>query len=118
MREYTITPIAKPRMTQRDKWAKRPCVEKYWAFKDECLGKGVSVPDSSCICFMIPMPKSWSKEKRAEMYCKPHTQKPDIDNLVKGILDAVYEDDSCVHEIHAKKLWAHEGAILIGKIRP
>ena len=25
-----ITPVAKPRMTQSDKWKKRPIVEKYW----------------------------------------------------------------------------------------
>lgn len=28
------TPVAKPRMTKRDKWAKRPCVMKYWAWCD------------------------------------------------------------------------------------
>ena len=30
---YNITPVAKPRMTKRDKWLKRSVVEKYWEFK-------------------------------------------------------------------------------------
>ena len=34
--EYPIIPLGKPRMTQRDKWAKRPAVLRYRAFKDEC----------------------------------------------------------------------------------
>lgn len=29
-----IEPVAKPRMTKKDKWAKRPCVMKYRAYKD------------------------------------------------------------------------------------
>ena len=31
---FTVTPIGKPRMTQRDRWAKRDCVLRYYAFKD------------------------------------------------------------------------------------
>ena len=30
-----ILPVAKPRMTQRDKWQKRPVVEKYWRYKED-----------------------------------------------------------------------------------
>ncbi len=117
IKEHHITPVAKPRMTQCDKWKQRPVVMKYWAYKDECVGKGVSVPDKVYICFMMPMPKTWSRAKRDEMYCQPHKQKPDLDNLIKGLLDAVLEDDSTVSEIHAKKLWGHSGAILIDKMR-
>ncbi len=29
-----IEPMGAPRMTQRDRWAKRPCVLRYHAFKD------------------------------------------------------------------------------------
>lgn len=115
-KHYTITPIGKPRMTQRDKWAKRPCVERYWDFKDECVGKAVSVPDRAYICFVIPMPKGWKKLEKAKMLYQPHTQKPDIDNLVKALLDAVHEDDSHIYEIHAKKIWGHTGEIVIGKL--
>ena len=30
-----IVPVAKPRMTQSDKWKKRPATDKYWKFKDD-----------------------------------------------------------------------------------
>ena len=33
--EIDICPVAKPRMTQSDKWRERPAVVKYRAFADE-----------------------------------------------------------------------------------
>ena len=33
--QFNVNPVAKPRMTQRDKWKKRPVVDKYYAYKDE-----------------------------------------------------------------------------------
>lgn len=38
--EYPIVPVPKPRMTQRDKWQKRPAVMRYRAFCDEVRAKG------------------------------------------------------------------------------
>ena len=35
MKKIKIIPRAKPRMTRADTWKKRPCVVKYWAYKDE-----------------------------------------------------------------------------------
>lgn len=116
IKEYTITPVAKPRMTQSDKWNKRPACMKYWAFRDECRGKALEIPDKSRVCFIIPFPKSWSQAKREEMYYQPHTQKPDIDNLIKAVLDAVYDDDSTISEIHAKKIWGNVGMIIVRPI--
>ena len=41
---------------------------------------------------------------------KQHTQRPDIDNYMKAVLDGmqgvVFEDDSQVFEIFATKTWA------------
>ena len=47
---YPITPVPKPRMTRRDRWAKRPCVLRYWAFKDEVRLRRVSLPDRAGWC--------------------------------------------------------------------
>ena len=62
-----ITAVSKPRMTRADTWKKRPCVTKYWAYKDELneLVKGIDVEldDELFIEFYMPMPKSWSKKK-------------------------------------------------------
>lgn len=113
---YDITPVPKPRMTQRDKWKNRPCVLRYYAFKDECRLRGVVVPDRAYIVFNVPMPASWSAKKRAEMNGKPHCQKPDLDNKIKAILDSALKEDSHVWEIHARKVWSEIGSIEIREI--
>lgn len=111
---YPVTPVAKPRMTQRDRWAKRPVVMRYWKYCDNVRELGCHVPEhGGHITFNVPMPKSWSKKKRQAMLGKPHQQRPDIDNFEKGLLDALYEDDSCVWDIRSTKRWAETGSIEI-----
>ncbi len=115
---YPIVPTPKPRMTQRDKWQKRPAVMRYRAFADECRMRGVTIPeDGSVVVFTLPMPKSWSGRKRAEMNGQPHTQKPDLSNLVKAIEDAVMKDDSAVHTMAARKVWGERGSIEVREWR-
>lgn len=110
-----ITPVAKPRMTRRDKWQKRPAVLKYRAYCDELrLKKPEPNWEKLSLVFRIPMPQSWSKKKRQEMLGKPHRQTPDLDNLIKAFQDALLGDDSKVWRYsHMSKVWATEGAITI-----
>lgn len=113
-KHYPITPIGKPRMTRRDRWKRRPAVEKYYAFKDQVRAHGVKVPDCcAAITFTLPMPKSWSKKKKAQMEGAPHQQKPDLDNCIKALLDACYKNDACVWHFAAQKVWGYEGSIKI-----
>src|SRR5690554_3514466 len=92
---YPITPMGKPRMTQRDKWKQRPEVMRYRAFRDEVRIRGVKLPESGYhLTFVLPMPKSWSKKKRDAMRGAPHQQRPDKDNLEKALLDAIFEEDA------------------------
>ena len=111
MKIYPITPVAKPRMTQRDKWAKRPAVLKYRAFKDECKLRQVALAESFRVIFYIPMPESWSEKKKQRLDGTPCKAKPDIDNLCKALMDAVLPDDSAVWHIQAYKIYARQGAI-------
>lgn len=117
--EIDVTPVAKPRMTQQDKWRKRPAVMKYRVFCKEfvlkCRKQGLKdLPDSFGIAFDIPMPKSWSEKKKRMMDGLPHQQKPDLDNLIKAVKDALAEDDSHVYLYHrASKVWGREGKIII-----
>ena len=57
----------------------------------------------------IEPPKSWSKKKRETAYGKPHTKKPDADNIVKSVLDGLngiaYNDDSQVFHEDGKKFY-------------
>jgi len=119
---YDITPVAKPRMTQRDKWAKRPAVSKYYLFKDLCRLHSVALPDTHHVTFLVPMPQSWSKKKKAEMYLQPHRQRPDGDNFIKALWDAVLPEDSHIYDFRVTKKWAYQGGIkiepLINPYRP
>lgn len=93
-------------MTQRDRWAKRPAVMRYYDFCDELrLRYKGDLPASLGLEFYIVMPKSWSKKKQAAMDHQPHQQKPDIDNLCKAVMDALAPDDSYIHLLHAAKYW-------------
>lgn len=111
---FDINPVAKPRMTRRDAWKKRDIVLKYFAFKDEVRLKGVRLPDHYFeVTFIVEMPKSWSAKKRALNNGQPHTQRPDLDNMVKALLDAVAEEDSHFHHYKVKKIWGLVGSIKI-----
>lgn len=46
---FNIEPVPKPRMTQADKWKKRPPVLKYFAFKDEVKLNKITLPESHYI---------------------------------------------------------------------
>ena len=117
MKVYDITPATKPRMTQRDKWQQRPPVLRYRAFKDECRLKRVEVPECAYhAIFVMPMPDSWSKKKKAEHNGQPHQQRPDKDNLEKALLDAIHEEDCRVWDGRVSKIWGYTGQIIIKPI--
>jgi len=97
-------------MTQSDKWAHRPSVDRYFVFANALKASAAErefVPkDNLCITFHIPMPESWSKKKKVFMLWKPHTQVPDIDNLIKSFLDALLTSDAHISKLCASKIWA------------
>lgn len=108
-----LEPVPKPRMTQRDRWARRPAVVRYYEFCDELrkLWGDKEVPAALALRFEITMPKSWSAKKKAQMNGEPHQQTPDIDNLIKAFLDALCENDSYVYSVTAEKYWSDKGSI-------
>lgn len=62
--------------------------------------------------FFMPVPESISKKKKSLLYGKSHTKKPDLDNLVKTVCDAlngvVWNDDSQIVELYETKQYALE----------
>lgn len=100
--------IGKPRMTQRDKWKKRPNVERYRAWCDAARLNLPPLPASphrvDWVAF-ISIPESWSKKKKAEHSGKRHQSKPDRDNIDKGILDMLFQDDSGISDGTMAKRW-------------
>jgi Holliday junction resolvase RusA-like endonuclease len=69
------------------------------------------------IQFDVPIPPSWSKRKRADALNRTllPTSKPDLDNMVKAVGDAMnkiaYADDSQVAFLTARKFYAAVGCI-------
>ena len=119
MIEIDMVPMSKPRQTRSDVWRKRPVVLRWRAWADEirlaCQYEEFIPGNELVMEFYIPMPKSWSKKKRAEFVGEPHTQnRLDIDNLAKAVMDALIKDDGCVHYLRAEKFWSEEGKIKLG----
>lgn len=111
-----------PRMTQSDKWNRRPVVTRYYKYQEEVRKAlpGYELPVVLAIDFYIPFPKSYPNKKRTELLGKYHDQKPDSDNLAKGFMDAFRKDDDGnkledkhVADLHVRKFWAEKGAIEI-----
>ena len=113
---YPITPVPKPRMTRRDRWSKRPCVLRYWSFRAEVRLRGVSLPERCRIVFVLPMPQSWKASKRSALNGTPHMLTPDIDNLIKALLDSLFTSDAHIHTVQAEKRWGERGEIRVEAI--
>ena len=61
--------------------------------------------------------KSISKKKRNELIGTYYDKKPDIDNIIKSIMDAlnkvVYEDDKQIVQLIAEKFYGEQDKIII-----
>ena len=113
-----MTPCPKPRMTRSDKWQKRPAVMRYWAFCEELrirLPRDYDLIDKH-VHFILPMPSSWSEKKKVMMDGQPHTQRPDLSNLLKSLEDAHQAEDNTIHRYRSlSKAWGRAGAIILNK---
>lgn len=111
-------PMAKPRMTQRDKRNKRPIVRRWNAYKD--VVRLLSPPRFAMplfnywMIFTFELPGKW----HPSLIGTPHTKRPDKDNLEKGILDIYLpSDDSAVFDGRVTKLWGDMDSIEIWRVR-
>jgi len=119
-KEYSIIPVAKPRQSRRDQWLSppRPSVWKYRHFCDLCRYQKIFVPASDAtVTFILPMPEGWSKKKKKLFDGQKHIQTPDLDNLLKALGDALYDNDSCIWDVRITKIWGYEGKIVIKENR-
>lgn len=67
--------------------------------------------------FLIRVSPSWTKKKKKAHEWQPHENKPDIDNQLKLVYDALYKDDSMIHTTFATKLYVPqdypEGVVIL-----
>jgi Holliday junction resolvase RusA-like endonuclease len=114
---FDITPVGKPRLVKSDIWSGRKCVSDYYRFKDKLVllarAKRYKIGSTLNIVFQLPMTESWSKKKKKLMLGKPHTQKPDNDNMLKAFQDCLTDDDSGIWKVTMEKRWGETGKIII-----
>jgi Holliday junction resolvase RusA-like endonuclease len=85
----------------------------------ECDGHLFEGPVELAVSVTCPIPKSWSKRMREDALngvWRP-TSKPDLDNIVKLVADAlngvVYEDDKAIVRMVAEKYYGPEPSMQI-----
>jgi len=103
-------PLSSRKRTEKLNLARYAMLDPYIAYKD--------FYDIS-MTFFFAIPKSDSKACREKKLSGEiqHTVKPDIDNLIKFILDSMngvfFSDDKKVVKIQSEKKWAETGRIEI-----
>ena len=76
-----------------------------------------SVPIKVVVECHMPIPKSWAKIKQKNAVYKPHVSRPDADNIMKFIGDALngllWTDDSLIYEYSIIKFYGPDPKTLI-----
>lgn len=113
MTSHPIWPQPKYRAKRSDTWKKPPAAEKWKAFKDETRRLGITLEEGDEVIFVVAMPDSWSTKKRAAHADQPHRAKPDLDNLLGGLMDAVLPGgDAHISRMGAiQKIWGWRASI-------
>jgi Holliday junction resolvase RusA-like endonuclease len=69
---------------------------------------------------MFKPAESWSHKRKLAAMDQPHIQKPDLDNLIKGVSDALnriaFADDSQIAEIRCSKAWGECDQIAVSVV--
>ena len=69
-------------------------------------------PISILVKFYMPIHKSLSKKKQKALILSPHLKRPDLDNLLKTVCDAlnghVWKDDSQIYLVTAVKSYTDD----------
>lgn len=116
-------PVAKqrPRFNGKHAYTPRKTIEHEELIGWEYIrqrGRRLDGPLEIWCEFVYEPPKSLSKKKRAEMIGTPKLTRPDNDNLVKLVLDALngiaYTDDNQIWKIKCEKHYGEEDMTVIG----
>lgn len=110
---FDIRLAPKPRMTQSDRWKKRPAVLRYRASCDELRLRGARLPHQYIVIIFRAMPASWSAAQRSAFDGTPCTSKPDISNFLKSVEDALHKQDQHIYDGRGRKLWAQGDRLVI-----
>ena len=129
----TPVPKQRARVTRHGTYTPKETVDAEQRLMQACMstldiqvGETVFVKGEAVemvIDFYLPIPQSWSKKKQLKAQNQElfPTSKPDLDNLVKLVKDALngvmYVDDSAIVGIKAKKRYGIEPMTMVTCIR-
>lgn len=108
-----VEPMGKPTLTSSDRWRKRPAVLRWRAYADLLRLHRPTLPDRFVALFCFTMPSSWSTTKQAKHLGQPKTTKPDYDNCLKALADALNAHDETIHDGRAIKRFGAHGRVVI-----
>lgn len=103
-------PLGKPRQTRSDQWKQRPCVMKYRAWCD--LARTVAFQNPLKKLTLAKPAIVWVRaymDSGKQHRVGPHTVKPDGDNILKGVIDALFANDQMIYDMKIQKLWCDGG---------
>jgi Holliday junction resolvase RusA-like endonuclease len=112
-----LTARPRPPKVRKHHWDSSPAVKAYFAYRDrvQVLTTGYDVPTVGLsVTFVMPMPRSWPKRQQAAMLGQYHRARPDVDNLLGGLLNALWPDcDEQVAYLRVGKYWGVDGHIIL-----
>lgn len=116
---WPIVPTPWVRESNADKYKPRQRVVRYRAFRTEVALRRVWLPvPGDVVVFCMPIPRSWPTAKKDRADGQPHQQVPDVDNLLKALLDACFADDAHIWTITPAKIWSATPGIYIERRAP
>lgn len=124
---FDITPVSAVRTVQKDAvffripidklrpegLKRRTRIERYNKYKIAVLALAKQqqfkpLEQGMHITFYMPVPKSWRDHKKKSMHMKLCFSRPDVDNLLKGIMDGWLIEDNFIADIRATKRWVNQ----------
>lgn len=127
-RQVYILPQAamgKPTMTRADAWKQRDCVLRYRAWCDALRRVIPNPPPAETVNTLwvtarFAMPDQWGKKRKAATLETLRRIKPDGDNILKSICDALWDQDQKLGDIFISRKWGivDETSIVIETVKP
>lgn len=111
----------RPRFQITGRYVRAYMPKRYTDFKvlvrDQLPFERLETPLKVEIEFHFPLLQSWSRKMKQDMIGKYKVKKPDLDNLLKTVLDAgnewLWNDDSQIVELRTFKRFSEEPRIII-----
>ena len=109
----SLKPMGKPRQSQSDKWRLRPVVCRYRSYADALRASFHLLPLAKFLQVGRVTVIATFMTKCSDRYGKPHRQKPDADNIMKGVKDSLIRKDETVYWELTEKRWGEQDSLKI-----